>query len=287
MIDAGLNARWPDEVRAATAKFKQGNLVENPPFFYAATPKWAIWDFTSKEGDPGLPMDLLQIDVADCPPFGLITTQTCDLDEQRPSPRKPWIQVAPVYDANGLIRTNQQRGQLDSGNIYHLVHLTSGSLPGGLWVADLRLEFPVEKSWLVGRDPIEAFDGELGYLDLAQRLAGLRERPALANELVEVVKSIDVWIDGLDALQRAEALSASVRIIVGGDRLRSDSAQLLLIGRVPITESVRNLWEECWKTAHTAARANGVELIGNRYETLASLSAAEYLRSAPLQFDAS
>ena len=102
--------------------------------------------------------ELFELDARDRAAYGLITTQTCDINEA--SPKHPWIHVAPVEqmdegDLAALVRQHR---------VTYLVPLAPPTLEG-LWVADLRLEVPVEKSWLVGRHPREAFasEGEYGF----------------------------------------------------------------------------------------------------------------------------
>lgn len=58
MIDAGIAHPWPREVLEAVARFKQGDLVERPPFFYAATRSYGIWAFTRDSGDPNIEVPL-------------------------------------------------------------------------------------------------------------------------------------------------------------------------------------------------------------------------------------
>ena len=102
MIDAGLPGEWSVAVREACSRFKQGHLVTRPPFFYGATAGYGIWDLTRDAGDAAQDHEVLQLDDDLAPNYGLITTQTCDIYEER-KPRKPWVQVAPVYDGQELI----------------------------------------------------------------------------------------------------------------------------------------------------------------------------------------
>jgi hypothetical protein len=92
-------------------------------------------------------------------------------------PKNPWITVAPVYDASGLLNAGQH-GQVKAGQILYLVHITAEWASNGLWVADLRLELPIEKTFLMNQYPIEAFSDETQYATLAQRLGARRQRLA-------------------------------------------------------------------------------------------------------------
>ncbi len=165
MIDAGIPDEWSLAVREVCSRFKQGHLVTTPPFFYGATAVHGIWDLTRDVGDPELDQEVFQLDDDMAPSYGLITTQTCDIYEEG-KPRKPWVQVAPVYDGQALIPASSI-GNLQKDAIGHLMLLDSLALGEGLWVVDFRIEFPLEKSWLVGKEPLEAFPTEERYLRLA------------------------------------------------------------------------------------------------------------------------
>lgn len=287
MIDAGNSHPWSPEVVAASARFKQGALVEQPPFFYAAGSRHGVWAFTRAVGDPSLMSELLEIDPADGPPFGLITTQTCDLNEQSPRPKQPWLMVAPVYQADTLL-DQSQRTQVEQGQIGHLVMLAPPPLPAGIWVADLRIEVPLEKSWLVGKQPIEAFPDEDGYLRLARRLAQRRERPALDNVLSDgIVRSLR---DGFRRLRgRRHQLVAQIReirLFVDGTRLAPTAARLLVITHAkPSPAEVTRWFDSWWDEARSICQQQGLSLLANRYATLDTMTAADYVTSVPLDFD--
>ena len=149
MIDAHIGQPWPSEVVDTVARFQQGHLVERPPFFYAAAGKYGVWSFTKDNADPALSSELLEIDPDDCPPYGLITTQTCDLNEQSPRPKQPWFSVVPVYRADDL--PNQSlRGLIRQDRVIYLALLHPPDMPDAEWVADLRIEIPTREelaSW--------------------------------------------------------------------------------------------------------------------------------------------
>jgi hypothetical protein len=59
----------------------------------------------------------------------------------------------------------------------YLAHLLA--FDGGFWVADLRLEVPVEKGWLAGQQRKPGYLDEIGAEKFGQRLVRIRERPAV------------------------------------------------------------------------------------------------------------
>jgi len=287
MIDTGLAYPWPTEVAAAVARFKQGDLVERPPFFYVGVARFGIWSLIRTRGDVSAETELIELDPTDGePPYGLITTQTCDLDEQLSKPRQPWVQIAPAYRWDKL--GDDQRKQVGRHEIGHLVKLTGPSLGVGFWVADLRIEVPVEKSWLVGRDPIEGFADEADYLRLAQRLAGRRVRPALDNLIsTQIVTPLRQAFQKVSATKKSSLLEPveELRLFVTGARLQATAAQILILTTVePAPQHVVDWFDKWWSSVQTSTEAAGLALLGNRYTTLEKLAAREYVDSVPLDF---
>jgi hypothetical protein len=267
----------------ACSRFKQGHLVTRPPFFYGATAGYGIWDLTRDAGDAAQDHEVLQLDDDLAPNYGLITTQTCDIYEER-KPRKPWVQVAPVYDGQELIPASSI-GNLQKDAIGHLMLLDSLAIGEGLWVVDFRIEFPLEKSWLVGKEPIEAFATAERYLRLADRLAGRVGRPALSEGLVQVYRAISAWWEEeSEADQDAKAPVADVRLaIVGGDRLAPTDAYLLIVtDDVPMSEAGKSAWQDCWTRVSDLATGHGINFTANAHETLDSLTARGLRNTAPL-----
>jgi len=81
MIDEGLPAIWPPSAVDAVKPFRQGDLVESPPFFYAASGDCPIWSLTVGMVEDGYDASIPVLADEDAPPYGIITTQSCDLTE--------------------------------------------------------------------------------------------------------------------------------------------------------------------------------------------------------------
>ena len=179
MIESWLpDGAWPDSVRDAVQRFRQGNIVAWSSVVYGAAFSHGICIPTRETGDNG--SGFVRIDE----PWDhvMITSQTCDIcEEGKKRPRFPWISVAPVFDILPAVRDKGQQKQIRSGDFAYLVPLTAAEFSGqgSLWVADLRLEYPLEKSVLVGMPVREAFATEDEYQKLANRLATRRSRPAI------------------------------------------------------------------------------------------------------------
>ena len=235
----------------------------------------AVWELTRETGDVALEEEVFELDTLDRAPYGLITTQTCDINET--TPKHPWIHVAPVYrleEGNLAAMVVQQR-------VSYLVPLAPPTLDG-LWVVDLRLEVPVEKSWLVGRQPIESYAAEAGYEVLAQRLGAKRDRPALANTLVlGVYEPLKTWL-GKRAGREASAGVKEIRLRVGGTRLVPYAANLVFIKDIGWTNDETSAWDGWWDDTHPVAAGHGIDLLSNEYQTFESMSARQYLDSIPI-----
>jgi hypothetical protein len=282
VIDAGLPEAWPPEVVQALALVKQGHLVERPPIFYAASPRHGIWELTRETGDPELGEDLLELAEDDRPEYGLITTQTCDLVEER-APDHPWFQVVPVYRLTDV--SEEERRLLESHRRSHLVLLAPPTLDEATWVADLRVEVPLEKSWLVGRTPIESFPDEQAYQVLSERLAATRERPALATPVVDtVIRPLANWVRR-EAGMREAAKVDQLRLAISPSRLHVERASLLVLtNEEPLSVVARVPWDRWWGRTRGRAAESGIDLLANRYESYGTITARDYLNAVPLDF---
>lgn len=180
MIDRGLPDVWPPAAIEAVAEFRQGDLVEGPPFLYAANGECPIWALTRGIVEDGGDASVAVLAEEDGPPYGIITTQSCDLTEKASpgrtrTPCRPWFQVAPVSPSDSY--SKEQVGLVLKRGFRYLVPLRPPSLQG-LWLADLRIEIPVEKGWLAGRKPVHGFADLGGYRGFSLRLQELRSRVA-------------------------------------------------------------------------------------------------------------
>jgi hypothetical protein len=262
VIDEGLEQPWPEPVRAALEPFLQGHLIEQPPLFYAADLRHPIWRTTrlvaeeTIEADRG--EDFVDLAPDDRPPYGIITTQSCDLGEERPDPRQPWLAVAPVYTVlpDSLLRDRE-----------YVFELAPPALDGEIWVADLRIEMPLEKSLLVGRAPIEAFPREDGYVAFANFLARRRGRPALASVFHEILSATTRRLKSESNAQRNLARRARPSVyklmlaIEDGTRLEPVAAKLYVITDGAATQDARAWFDLWWNAARLVAEHHGLQLL--------------------------
>jgi len=281
IIDDGLPDEWNPDIRVTCALYRQGHLVEAPPFFYIAAPRRGIWSLTKEFGDSSLDEDLLESE--DRPEYGLITTETCDLTEEAASrPRQPWIAVAPVYDLSDRVETTQLNN-LSSNRIQYLRLLDPPGVRGGLWVVDFRIEVPIEKGWLVGRYPIDAYQRESDYEALARALAARRERPVYSDDVHKALtRPLRRWIERMRPERRDAVLGviSEVRVLFAGDPLDPDAASLLIItDSESLGDGPRQVWDDKWEDFKLRMERVGIPLLATEYETLDTCPARRYLDS--------
>lgn len=283
MIDERLPDEWPSSIAEAMRHWRQGYVVEDPPFFYYRSDEAPIWrmEFDTDAGPSA--ESLVELNPSDAFRYGLITTQTCDLVEEG-RPKQPWIAVAPVYDIAESLGPGQLT-QLQRGYFGHLILLTAGWLPDGQWVADLRIEMPVEKGWLTSRTPRQGFASQADYDRLASRLASRRGRPALSTALTEsLTRPLRDWLHGAGKATRDRLDSLRLRVV--GDPLTSTQAELLVISN---DEGLAPDLQETWMTFEAerleAAADDGVILAPFRYGTLDAFSARDVETSIRLDYD--
>jgi hypothetical protein len=280
LIDGGLIDPWDDAVIAAAQAFDQGDLVEQPPFFYAARPSRAAWASTKLIADDIEPEDdiVIDLDPVDRPPLGIITSQGCDIEETY---RKPWIQVAPVYPLAHYATDEKWVAEIRRDSVPHLFLLDPPTTPGS-WIADLRIEMPIEKSWLADREPIPAFATEADRREFARRLAGRLERPALPAGVHEaVVRPLRRWLDRRGTLLRTSmaAVGVEFRLLAETDNGTIRCRLLVVARRGPVPTDLVESLDAWWMSRQEDHPTDGIDLLPCRYGTTDEISARDYLAS--------
>jgi len=260
VIDEHIKRPWPPEVAQALARFKQGDLIARPPFFYGRHPTLELFDAGgAADGDSRVH----ELHPDDAPPYGVITTQTCDLDEQG-TPTQPWFQVSPVSPLSDEAILNKA----------YIVELT-GSL-GARYVADLRIELPVEKTLLVGREPIAGFATEEEAEEFARLLGVRRARAALANELVNSVIRLIGRRKANNRRRASRVWGAIWRLglqIEEGSRLRPVAVRLHVLSEGEPTEEALTWFADWEDIARGEAERVGITLHTTRHHDATSMDA--------------
>jgi hypothetical protein len=275
VIDDRIQEPWPDDVFDALRRFRLGHLIEDPPLSFegfAAIPLWS-------PGNGDRPADNGPVEVPGCP-YAIITTQTCNIAERPPKGAWPWIQVSPVY---------RLADEEAIGDRIYLHRLTAATLPAGVWVADLRLEVPLEKSHLVGRDPIDGFANEDDEIVFGEMLGRQRDRAALHDVVNDVLY-------GRWRKKRANNKSRARRLfenlhMVGmliqqGTRLEPIAVELHFVGAgKPISEEDREWLEAWWDKASEEAQDStpALNLFPNVYHDGSAMDITVYDDLIPLE----
>lgn len=275
MISEGIADAWPDEVLAASGKFQLGDLIQSPPICYGADNRFPLWQ-GAEANRSGAGIVELHNDAL--PQFGIITSQTCDIAE-RGTTEQPWIQVSPVY-------------QLDSeeglGGRIFLHRLSAPRFAGEIWVADFRLEVPLEKSVLVGREPMHGFADEQGAIEFAEKLGRRRDRAALADAVNDVLYR---RLSKLMSNNRAKAKRIFETIhgvglaIAEGTRLEPIAVQAHFITVTgAVDEQAEEWFERWWDSAHHEAAESdpSLNLLPNVYHDGARMDLTTYDELIPL-----
>jgi hypothetical protein len=100
VLDARIIDPWPQEVVDALNDLRQGDVIPWPPdTAYVTTDRHILYgDQPEGDTDATGAQELVALDPA--PELAVITSQTCDIDEEGRPRRKPWILYAPLFKAS-------------------------------------------------------------------------------------------------------------------------------------------------------------------------------------------
>ncbi|MCM2427547.1 hypothetical protein [Streptomyces sp. RKAG337] len=205
----------------------------------------------------------------------MITTQGCDLLKRTHT----WISVAPVYDAAEYFDKGKL-GQIRAGYILHLLPLAPPwGETGQKWVADLRIEIPVEKTVLIGHTPLESYANEGDYIRVPQRLAHLRQRPDVAEDcLTHVSQPLFDWVNQQEEAAQERMCASVDHVRIWQDRYDAPTrAQIILIMREGLEEAHdQELWDQAHNHIYEHASRIGLLVLPTKCATLKNLSASEF-----------
>jgi hypothetical protein len=276
--DFGACNPWPPGFSDKLNSFRQGHIIGDVPvFFLQDATLWA----RSRQAYNNEPSPILVGEEGHPRRRGMLLTQACDLMRHK----NPWITVAPVYDASGLLNAGQH-GQVKSGQIFHLVHITAEWGSSGLWVADLRLELPIEKTFLINQEPVEAFSDEAQYATLAQRLGARRQRLPAPQSCLDLV--VDPLFDALRSLPDG---GAALNEPVFELRVSSNDPNVPTVVTVFVVaadEDARaqvdvNGWTDLLLSLYERAQSEGMTIVGPEVTSMDDMSAADYVQSSPIE----
>jgi hypothetical protein len=266
--------------------FRQGHVVAGLPFFYFGNPGASIHALSSAHnGEEPL---LVEFDGEFA--YGLIITQTCDIQEEGSSrPLRPWVQVCPIYRADeevgGEPRLSKSIvGSAKKNKVGYLVPIPG--LGEGEWFADLRLVLPIEKGFLQGKTPIEGLNGEEEYRRLSQRLAVMHGRPAFDQKFGQAVQA--VIVNRLAAAAKDPNLYQVLQDEVLEFRVATASLmEMTSIELICLTVELPSSQVESWlaeleQGIRTACTAAEIEITQWKVTSSDEMSATEYRRSVEI-----
>ena len=271
--------------------FRQGDLVANLPLFYWADPALPVFART-RDYEGSLP-GIVEMQDGWYFEYGMVTTQTCDLaDEGEGKPRFAWAQACPVYNAEAPHPTDAFKHLLDGGTRKLIQEgrdqqrMAVPGLAGGLWVADFRLEVPVERGWLAAQRRIVVFPTDADRWEVGRRLAWLRARPAFDTRFVQSVQK--PLVNALRALAKTDrpryelmyAEIAEVGVTSASHSEMSDVTITVLYDS--LSDATKAWWLEQWEAWNELARAEGLNLLPLEFGDLAEVPAADYRKMTRL-----
>jgi len=292
MIEAGLPRsadEWPHGVLGALRAFRQGDLVIEPPIAYLADPQAPVWAESARfaaevaaSGDPPEP-EIIRFPDGLIPPYGMITTQTCDLVEEDANPPKwPWVQLVPVWDMDAVLDSGQKRLLGAGRGRRSLLHVPA--LAAGFYVADLRISFPVEKGWLARQARIIGFGDEEARQRVGDRLALLSGRPAFAGKFVSSIQNPltealrELKRTDREAFDSLDELVPEVGVLMDS-RLNPSDVQVIVLSTAPLNPIQIQWWNMWWDSCRERARAVGITLQALDFAVLdENYTAAAYRR---------
>lgn len=291
MIFAGIprsREEWPSGVLEHLQTFRQGDVVEGFPLPYIGNPEVPVHSQTEAYRNMGSGT----IEFKDDFPYGMITTQTCDIrEEDSKQPVRPWVQMVPVYDGeqkheptlgstkqSSYIPSNLRRFITEGREPQYLLYLP-GFPKSGFWVADLRISVSVDKGWLLRRAPISVFESEEDRRNVGRRLAMLADRPAFDGRFERAVRR--PLLKGLISLEDAK-LRKDIHQEVAEFRINADDnismkrVEIWVLSNYPLSEPVKKWFDE--QAGHWEGEAirEGLNLLPVRYSPLEEINAKTY-----------
>jgi hypothetical protein len=266
-------------------EWEQGDAVAAPPIMYFADPRRPVWISTHAYTADSDGPEVVVADEVHTPHYGLVVTQTCDIaEEDSPLPRRPWVQIAPVFR---ISQKGFRKRLLQGKGAQYWIHLPLLGEADEVYAADLRIEIPVEKGWLASQERIVVFPDELSKRSVGPRVAALRSRPAFSREFNSLVHTplrdaLEAIRDDDDPFEQVfleQLLEVNVRV---DSYLNPRLVQIVAITTDPPHADLV-AWFEQWVDDHRpVASEHGMTLLAVDVSSILSLSVPEYKELTPL-----
>lgn len=282
MIDEQVEPTWPTELVEVLSRLEQGDVIDGVPFGYYATGAFVAWKPSASARKDAV--ELVEITEGG-PQSWIVTTQTCDIcEEDSDRPRRPFILLAPIYDAAQL--NERQRFMVKNFEISYLVRLTGPEFGDGFSVADLRIQIPFDKGVVVNKQLRKGFESADDARRFGEQLARLYSRPVFPGIVVKhIVDSLRTFYGGGKRLHRDRFEASKIvelRLFCTEDGPPYD-VQLWIILAGPGTESAARECIDAWyRSTQPTATASGIALLAPQFQTYNMMSAADYIRTKPI-----
>ena len=187
----------------------------------------------------------------------------------------PGCRCAPVYE---VASTDGNLGNIRNWKFAYLAPVTA---LGPTWVADLRIEFPVEKSWLVLQASRPGFNSPEEFDRFARFCGDHRSRQGLATSIYEhVLTPLHAALVQLasDVTQVHAAFVEQVEHLyldIHGDRLQPETMQLVFVSVQALNNSVVEHLDAWWESVYSK-RGLSFTLLPNRYLTFEEVRFVEW-----------
>jgi hypothetical protein len=285
-IDHGMPASpddWPANTLLALDQFVQGDVVSCPPLVYHGDPRRAVFATTVDYGKyHNSPMPMV---VEPPSRWAIITSATCDISElDKKAPKFPFVQISPVVDMSDISDGN--KNWLRQDKYTYLLYLPAlGEHEVGFWVADFRIEYPVEKGWLAERPRVQGFYTEKDKEKVGLAVSHMRGRPALGKSVYRNI--VEPLGDSLGQLRSKDRLLAdrvdettSEWAIRVDNRLRPSRIEIVFLSAdQDLPADVALWWRQAVDLLRSRVNDDKVELtiVGPTFERLDRLPASDYL----------
>ena len=263
----GVPARTPDRRAAAHIRARDAKRIWSP----------AADRGEDRHGDT--------VEIArDRFPYGILTTQTCDVNEQDPSPKQPFVQVSPVY------RYAADRAALPAvSRRLYLWPLTAPAFAPGAVGCRPAARMQRREERARRPTPIDAFADEIDEIAFAERLGRRRDRAAMANAVNDVLdaqmarkisankRKAKRVFDSVHGLRlevaeglRLEPVAMRLHVLLNGDP-HSDDAAII---------EARAWFDSWWDRATEAGETNipTLRVLPNRFHDAARVDVRVYDR---------
>jgi hypothetical protein len=257
-------------------------VIDQPPFAYHTVGDYALWAASQLSEEPS-DLVLIELTTEDRPPYGIITTETCDLlEENRERKIRPWFQVSPVLDL-GHLDVNA-KSNIENLRSTYLTRLTGPAFIAGFYVADLRISIPVEKSALVGRIPLDGFATGEEERAFSIQIGEMATRPVWPDAVQRII------VGGLKTFFRKKSRKTSLRALmplelrlaVSGSEAAPIAALLVYVS-TEHESAARALFELYWGGLQINASAAGMVLMPIRYGSDDTFSSGDLRSSSMLR----